>query len=91
MQFSCMHHQLTEPLGQDLGRDCMVSNLAGVLIDNTEVLSVCHAQAQLRGALDIELGMGYMEPERLWQPVRHCLAYVLLLSGQAQAAAEVRG
>ena len=48
------------------------------------------AQAHLRQALDIELGMGYMEPERLWQPVRHCLAYVLLRSGQAQAAAEVR-
>jgi hypothetical protein len=48
------------------------------------------AQAHLRDALGIELGMGYMEPERLWQPVRHCLAYVLLRAGQAQAAAEVR-
>ena len=56
----------------------------------SEQLCNCRAQARLRDALAIELGMGYMEPERLWQPVRHCLAYVLLLSGQAQTAAEAR-
>ena len=47
-------------------------------------------QGHLRAALAIELGLGYMEPPRQYQPVRHCLAYTLLRAGQAQAAAEVR-
>ena len=34
--------------------------------------------------------MGYMEPPRLYQPVKHCLGYVLMQAGNHQKAAEVR-
>ena len=35
--------------------------------------------------------MGYMEPPRLYQPVKHCLGYVLMQAGNPQRAAEVIG
>ena len=37
----------------------------------------------------MEAGMGYMEPPRLYQPVKHCLGYVLMQVGNHQKAAEV--
>lgn len=37
----------------------------------------------------METGMGYMEPPRLYQPVKHCLGYVLRQAGNHQRAAEV--
>ena len=33
--------------------------------------------------------MGYMEPQRLYQPVKHCLGYALMQAGNPQRAAEV--
>lgn len=33
--------------------------------------------AKLEEAKVIEDGMSYMEPPRLYQPIRHCLGYVL--------------
>ncbi len=47
------------------------------------------SQAVLRAAHEMEAGMGYMEPPRLYQPVKHCLGYVLLQAGNPQKAAEV--
>ncbi len=38
----------------------------------------------------IEDGMGYMEPPRLYQPVRHCLGRMLLSDGRLAEAAQVR-
>ena len=35
------------------------------------------AVAKLEAAKEIEDGMSYMEPPRLYQPIRHCLGYVL--------------
>ena len=35
------------------------------------------ALAKLEAAKEIEDGMSYMEPPRLYQPIRHCLGYVL--------------
>ena len=46
-------------------------------------------QAVLRAAHEMEAGMGYMEPPRLYQPVKHCLGYVLMQAGNHQKAAEV--
>ncbi len=46
-------------------------------------------QAALRAAHEMEVGMGYMEPPRLYQPVKHCLGYVLMQAGNPQKAAEV--
>ena len=46
-------------------------------------------QAALRAAHEMETGMGYMEPPRLYQPVKHCLGYVLMQAGNPQKAAEV--
>ena len=51
---------------------------------------VVHSQAVLRAAHEMEAGMGYMEPPRLYQPVKHCLGYVLMQAGNPQKAAEVR-
>ena len=48
-------------------------------------------QAVLEAAHEIEIGMGYMEPPRLYQPVKHCLGYVLQQAGNHQRAAEVGG
>ena len=47
------------------------------------------SQAVLRAAQEVEAGMGYMAPPRLYQPVKHCLGYVLLQAGNPQKAAEV--
>ena len=33
--------------------------------------------AKLEAAKEVEDGMSYMEPPRLYQPIRHCLGYVL--------------
>ena len=38
----------------------------------------------------VEDGMGYMEPPRLYQPVRHCLGRVLLSAGRLTEAEQVR-
>ena len=46
-------------------------------------------QAALQAAHEMEAGMGYMEPPRLYQPVKHCLGYVLMQAGNPQKAAEV--
>ena len=35
------------------------------------------AVARLEAAKEIEDGMAYQEPPRLYQPIRHCLGYVL--------------
>ena len=35
------------------------------------------AVAKLEAAKEVEDGMSYMEPPRLYQPIRHCLGYVL--------------
>ena len=48
-------------------------------------------QAVLEAAHEMEIGMGYMEPPRLYQPVKHCLGYVLQQAGNYQRAAEVGG
>jgi hypothetical protein len=48
------------------------------------------AEAQMRGAVALEDGMGYMEPPRMYQPSRQCLAYVLLKgTGKPQEAEQV--
>jgi hypothetical protein len=44
------------------------------------------AQAELRAAVATEDGMGYMEPPRLYRPVRQCLG-VLLMAQQRSAEA----
>lgn len=46
-------------------------------------------QAPLKTALEIERGMGYMEPPRLLQPVRHYLGQLLLVLGRASEAQQV--
>ena len=51
--------------------------------------STIRVQAVLRAAHELEAGMGYMEPPRLYQPVKHCLGYVLMQAGNPQKAAEV--
>ena len=38
----------------------------------------------------VEDGMGYMEPPRLYQPVRHCLGRLLLSDGRPAEAEQVR-
>lgn len=48
------------------------------------------AQAHLDVAVAVEDSMGYAEPPRQYQPVRHCLGYVLLLKGDQEAARKVR-
>jgi hypothetical protein len=48
------------------------------------------AEAHMRGAVALEDGMGYMEPPRMYQPSRQCLAYVLLkVTGKPQEAEQV--
>ena len=50
-----------------------------------------HAQAaveKLEAAKAAEDGMSYMEPPRLWQPIRHCLGFVHLNATGDHAAAE---
>ncbi len=46
-------------------------------------------QALLEAAVVIEDGMGYMEPPRLYQPVRHCLGRLLLSDDRPAEAAQV--
>lgn len=41
-------------------------------------------------AVVVEDSMGYMEPPRLYQPVRHCLGHVLLSDGRPAEAEQVR-
>ena len=38
----------------------------------------------------MEDSLQYMEPPQLYQPVRHCLGYVMLLKGNPAAAEKVR-
>ena len=48
------------------------------------------AVAKLEEAKGIEDGMSYMEPPRLYQPIRHCLGYVLSnVTGQHAQAEQV--
>ncbi|KAK9867780.1 hypothetical protein WJX84_008714 [Apatococcus fuscideae] len=47
------------------------------------------AEGLLKQAVQIEKGMGYMEPPRLLQPVRHYLGYLLLHLGRFQDAQQV--
>ena len=54
-----------------------------------ECLRCCPTQALLQRAVGIEDGMGYMEPPRQYQPVRHCLGRVLLSAGQPAEAEQV--
>ena len=54
-----------------------------------ECSPVVRSQVVLRAAHEMEAGMGYMEPPRLYQPVKHCLGYVLMQAGNHQKAAEV--
>ncbi len=52
---------------------------------------VWHAQAaveKLEAAKAAEDGMSYMEPPRLWQPIRHCLGFVHLNATGDHAAAD---
>lgn len=44
--------------------------------------------AKLEEAKGIEDGMSYMEPPRLYQPIRHCLGFVLSNVTQDHAKAE---
>ena len=46
-------------------------------------------QASLEHAKEVEDGMGYMEPPRLWQPTRHCLGYVYLQLQRPEDASKV--
>ena len=46
-------------------------------------------QVLLEQAVAVEDGMGYMEPPRLYQPVRHCLGRLLLSAGRPAEAAQV--
>lgn len=47
------------------------------------------AADKLREAVSIEDSFAYMEPPRVYQPVRQCLGYVLLKSGQLEEAEKV--
>lgn len=47
-------------------------------------------QGFLERALAVEDSLQYMEPPQLYQPVRHCLGYVMLLNGDPAAAEKVR-
>ena len=49
----------------------------------------CCLQSVLQTAARIHEGMGYMEPPRQFQPVKHCLAWVLLQLRQHQQAFQV--
>ncbi len=42
----------------------------------------------MKAAAAIEDGMGYMEPPRLYLPVRHCLGALLIGVGRAKEAEE---
>lgn len=44
------------------------------------------AAEKLRAAVEIEANFAYMEPPRVYQPVRQCLGYVLLHNGQLDEA-----
>lgn len=46
---------------------------------------------KLREAVEIEDGFAYMEPPRVYQPVRQCLGYVLLRAEKLEDAEKVRG
>ena len=46
-------------------------------------------QALLESAVTVEDDMGYMEPPRQYQPVRHCLGRVLLSAGRPAEAEQV--
>jgi hypothetical protein len=46
-------------------------------------------QMLLEKAVAVEDGMGYMEPPRQYQPVRHCLGRVLLSAGRPAEAEQV--
>ncbi len=47
--------------------------------------------AKLEEAKGIEDGMSYNEPPRLYQPVRHCLGYVLSnITGEHTQAEQVK-
>ena len=48
-----------------------------------------HVQTLLEKAVAVEDGMGYMEPPRQYQPVRHCLGRVLLSAGRPAEAEQV--
>ena len=47
------------------------------------------AITKLTAAVEIEDSFAYMEPPRVYQPVRQCLGYVLLEDRQYQEAEEV--
>lgn len=49
------------------------------------------AVASLRAAVDVEASGGYYEPPRQYQPIRQCLGWALMQSGDLAGAAEVRG
>lgn len=51
--------------------------------------AVQEAITKLTTAVDIEDSFAYMEPPRVYQPVRQCLGYVLLEDRQYQEAEEV--
>ena len=46
------------------------------------------AVAKLEAAKGVEDGMSYMEPPRWYQPIRHCLGYVLSNVTEKHAQAE---
>lgn len=48
------------------------------------------AATKLQKAVEIEASFAYMEPPRVYQPVRQCLGYVLLLDGRLEEAIEAR-
>ena len=49
------------------------------------------ALAKLEEAKGVEDGMAYNEPPRLYQPIRHCLGYVLSnVTGEHSQAEQVR-
>ena len=55
-----------------------------------ELMVSLGTQWVLFGGAQIHDSMGYMEPPRQFQPVRHCLGWVLLQLGQPDWAMKVR-
>ncbi|KAK9789960.1 hypothetical protein WJX73_005679 [Symbiochloris irregularis] len=74
---------------------CDYANLTQIMaLTASARLSVLHgdlasAERLLRDAVAIEDVLGYMEPPRQYQPVRHCLGYVQSLAGNHTAAEQV--
>ena len=48
------------------------------------------AAEKLQSAVKIEDAFAYMEPPRVYQPIRQCLGYVLLQGNRVEEAVEVR-